>query len=98
MGENNTAFVKLFKKAAASKKFRQILNEQIKDVVETTTAYRCPGCNLKVTVSHSVGACVQSRYQDIAHKIQALEKDTRAHIELQQRADKLRSSHRHILH
>lgn len=98
MGENYTGFIKLFKKAAASKKFQRLLNEQLTEAVQNAIAYRCPGCNIKVPISHSVDACIQTKYQTISRELDSLQQKTAEQTQLQKRADQIRAKYRQILH
>lgn len=97
MGDNYTSFIKLYNKAATSKKFQKILKEQFDQTVKKSLLYRCPGCNFKVAIEHSVDACVKEKYQNVAREIHELKSDVGAQVALQQKADSLRSKYKHIL-
>lgn len=98
MGDNYMSFVKLFRKASTSKKFQKILNEEFKTAIENAIIIRCPGCNIKVPVSHSIDACIQTKYQNITRELNSLQKSTRRQTQLQLKADQIRSKYRTILH
>lgn len=98
MGENYTHFVKLFRKAATSQKYQRILSEQFQESIGNSIIYRCPGCNVRVPIYHSVDACIQSKYQEVARKIESLNRKVEKQIKLQKKADQIRSDHRNFLH